>query len=274
MANNEFVIENGILKKYAGIGGEIIIPTGVSEIAGDAFSCCRNLTSITFPDGLKKIGDNAFAMCYDLSNIKNLSTIKEIGNAAFWECPKLADENGFIIVKGILFQYIGTEMNIAIPEGVTIISQGAFADCDITSVILPNSLKRIGSSAFDGCRDLSYIKIPNSVKEIGGAAFLHCKKLSNEEGFVIMNNTLYDYFGKDTDVIIPTEIIAISTYAFVRTEDFLKSVLIPQTVKKIDDTIFSSFFEEEGIENITIHGYIGSYAEQYAKENKIPFVAI
>lgn len=273
MATTDFIIENGVLKKYIGAGGDVIIPTGVSEIAEDAFGCCENLISVTFPDGLEKIGAEAFVMCRDLSDIKNLRNIKELGNAAFWGCHQLADEKGFVIVKDVLFQYVGTEVDITIPEDITIISQGAFADCDITSVILPNGLKRISDSAFDGCEYLSSIEIPNSVKEIGAAAFLHCKKLADKEGFVIMNNTLYDYVGENPDVVIPTEIVAISEYAFIRAEDFLKSIFIPQTVKKIDDDMFSTFFEEDGIGNITICGYIGSCAEQFAKEKNIPFVA-
>lgn len=30
--NQDFVIENGVLKKYTGPGGEVVIPEGVTEI--------------------------------------------------------------------------------------------------------------------------------------------------------------------------------------------------------------------------------------------------
>ena len=76
------------------------------------------------------------------------------------------------------------------------------------------------------------------------------------------------------DVVIQMGIIAISESAFVRAEDYLKSIYMPTTLKQIDDKMFSAFFEEDGIENITICSYIGSCAEQYAKEKDIPFVTV
>jgi len=35
--SSDFVIENGILKKYTGSGGEVVIPEGVSAIGNLAF---------------------------------------------------------------------------------------------------------------------------------------------------------------------------------------------------------------------------------------------
>ena len=42
--NQDFVIENGILKKYTGPGGDVIIPKGVTEIGSSAFDGCKKLT--------------------------------------------------------------------------------------------------------------------------------------------------------------------------------------------------------------------------------------
>lgn len=40
----DFVIENGVLTKYNGPGGEVTIPEGVTEIGLQAFGDCENLT--------------------------------------------------------------------------------------------------------------------------------------------------------------------------------------------------------------------------------------
>ena len=42
--NQDFVIENGILKKYNGPGGDVTIPEGVTEIGSSAFDGCKKLT--------------------------------------------------------------------------------------------------------------------------------------------------------------------------------------------------------------------------------------
>ncbi|MBR4176891.1 MAG: leucine-rich repeat domain-containing protein, partial [Bacteroidales bacterium] len=49
------------------------------------------------------------------------------------------------------------------------------SDCtNLTDIILPNSLKKIGWCAFAGCTGLTEIKIPNSVETIDDRAFADC----------------------------------------------------------------------------------------------------
>ena len=40
----DFVIENGVLQKYKGPGGDVTIPEGVTEIESSAFYGCKKLT--------------------------------------------------------------------------------------------------------------------------------------------------------------------------------------------------------------------------------------
>ena len=40
----DFVIENGVLEKYKGPGGDVTIPEGVTEIGSSAFDGCKKLT--------------------------------------------------------------------------------------------------------------------------------------------------------------------------------------------------------------------------------------
>ena len=44
---SDFVIENGVLKKYVGPGGDVTIPDGVVVIGPSAFSLCTKITSVT-----------------------------------------------------------------------------------------------------------------------------------------------------------------------------------------------------------------------------------
>lgn len=49
----------------------------------------------------------------------------------------------------------------------------------ITSLIIGNSVTRIGKEAFSGCSSLTSINIPNSVTEIGAWAFFECSSLAS-----------------------------------------------------------------------------------------------
>ena len=60
-SNNDFEIENGVLVKYTGAGGDVVIPDGVVSIGEEAFYSSVSLTSITIPDGVTSIGNGAFS---------------------------------------------------------------------------------------------------------------------------------------------------------------------------------------------------------------------
>ncbi len=64
-----------------------------------------------------------------------------------------------------------------IPEGVKEIRARAFWSSKIKSITLPNSLLKIGESAFGDCRELASIHFPSSLKEIDDDAFACCSSL-------------------------------------------------------------------------------------------------
>ena len=68
---------------------EIIIENGVTNIGGEAFFDCSNLTSITIPNSVTSIGHLAFFGCYQLLTITIPSSVKSIGNEAFANCSSL-----------------------------------------------------------------------------------------------------------------------------------------------------------------------------------------
>ena len=52
---NDFVIENGVLTKYNGAGGDVMIPDDATEIGDNAFRACRSLKSVSIPNSVTKI---------------------------------------------------------------------------------------------------------------------------------------------------------------------------------------------------------------------------
>ena len=68
---------------------------------------------------------------------------------------------------------------VVIPEGVTRIGNGAFVLCRLTSVTLPGSLRSIGENAFLCCFDLTSLTVPDGVTSIERCAFQSCSKLAS-----------------------------------------------------------------------------------------------
>ncbi len=67
--DDDFEIDEGILYKYHGTGGDIIIPKSVMVICDHAFEGCAGLTSVTIPASVKLIGQDAFRNCANLVEI-------------------------------------------------------------------------------------------------------------------------------------------------------------------------------------------------------------
>ena len=47
---SDFIIENGVLTKYKGSGGDVVIPDGVIVIGSWAFSGRKDILSVQIPD--------------------------------------------------------------------------------------------------------------------------------------------------------------------------------------------------------------------------------
>ncbi len=90
-------------------------------------------------------------------------------------------ENGdYTVVEGMILKYHGSTsaVELSVPgaiedQNVTGIGPEAFAErTELTAVILPDTLERIGDFAFRGCTGLNEITIPSGLTKLGKGAFM------------------------------------------------------------------------------------------------------
>ena len=179
--------------------------------------------------------------------------------------------------------YYGSKTNLKIPKTlggytVTRIGNGAFEKeidepTNLKSVIIPNTVKSIGGSAFFNCENLKTIKIPNSVTSIDEEAFSGTAWYKKQpKGLVYAGKVACGYKGKcPKNVVIKKGTKGIACAAFKCTK--LKEITIPSSVDNIEDW---AFFECKNLKKIVIPkgvkniGYSAFYECAKLKSIKIP----
>ncbi len=170
------------------------------------------------------------------------------GTATEIEIPSVINSKDVTSIGDWAVSNHSSLVTVEIPNSVTYIGEYAFDYCTgLKTVILSKNLTSIGSSAFYNCESLENIELPSSLKGIGSSAFYKCQSLK--------------------EVIIPDGVVSIGSWAFENCLGLL-SISIPDSVTTIGNGAFS------GCSGFTIYCGSGSAAEQYAKDNNIPYEVI
>ena len=165
----------------------------LTVLASDAFNM-DHAPSVAFstlglPSSIKKINASAFNNCDITSGIDNkaYTQLTEIADDVFKDMTFYENANhsllllGKVLVKATFTSTAANETIDLRDKDIETIMKDAFNNSRATSVLLPNTLKRIGVNAFYSATNLTSISIPDSVTYIGKSAFANCTKLSTVE---------------------------------------------------------------------------------------------
>lgn len=242
-ASSDFIIEDGVLKKYVGSDRDIEIPEGVTCIAQEAFVDALLAKSIRFPSSLKKVESHVLALHvygYDYKLEKVIAPSLEA-----WLSIRFEDESSnFLSVAENLYFGDGLVTEVTIPgsvkkvpaysftgchslkkviveEGVIALGEGCFSDTNIEEITLPQSLTSLcennryfsfSRSPFRFCDELQRIEIPPKVTEIPEDCFRRCGSLR--------------------EIVLPEGLNRIGSGAFSSC-DSLEELVLPSTVEEI-----------------------------------------
>lgn len=259
---------------------EFIAPDSFKEIWGYAFKDCKNLEKVDL-NKTTSIGDMSFENCTKLSSIVLPNTLVELGTYVFSDCTLLNNikmpsnpieitntfiygsgyyndaknwENGILYVDNYLITTNNDLLNqqsINVKEGTIVIAINAFTNNgkNLKSIVLPEGLKIIGSSAFSSLYSLSQINIPSSVISIGNNAFGSTDLYENQSnwengGFYIDNWLLAVDNVKMTEFTVKEGTVGVSdgksdTSLFPTKATSISSLTLPSTLKYIGNRSFA-----------------------------------
>ena len=161
----------------------IRIPDGVETIEEYAFYGAYFDSGIELPDSVKVIKDNGMRGCRFAGKLP--SKLEYIGSHAFagYSGESVTIPGSVKFFDEFAF-YDSNLKSVVIESGITEIPGGTFAAYTsnapgvLEKIEIPNTVTKIGASAFFYQPNLTDVKIPESVKTIRWDAFVGCKNLN------------------------------------------------------------------------------------------------
>ncbi|MDE6286817.1 MAG: leucine-rich repeat protein [Muribaculaceae bacterium] len=242
--------EEKTVKTFNGnrVQGKLVLPSTIShagsqytltEIGDQTFIYHNGLNDVTIPNTVTRIGELAFSGCLALKTINILpSSIKFIGGGAFNRCEYLTrvDITDLKAWCEIQFEkgYIHESNPLCYAKHLFLNGN------EITDLVIPDNIKKIGDIAFAGGKYITSVTIPTSVIAIGEAAF---------------------YGAGLKNVTIPTTVSTVEKNAFFCWENLEKIQLEAETPPD-----YYMSFKEIARDGLTLIVPDGSYCAYQASE--------
>ena len=269
-------------------GDKFTIPDSV-ETLGIASVYSTPLKEITLGSNIKTLNRHCFSFNENLEKVDMSNvTLTDIPPMCFAECRALTDvtfSNSIINIDLGAFMNCAALENITLPENLDYIGQSAFQGTSVTKVIIPPSVTKINYSAFGYDENENLIPGTVIIGEVGTAAEVYATDtdsdydVQNDFTFVSMEvyqkqqeyealdrkfSGFYEYALVDGEgmiticnvvdevVEVPAEIDGVkitSIYYNAFLSCGSKTIILPETIKTIDENAFP-----EHLEHLTIPG--------------------
>lgn len=181
------------------------------------------VTELEIADGITEIGAHAFEAHRAITHVALPQSVTKIGEKSFNYCTGM--------------------QSIELSNNLEEIGSTALSDTALTSIELPESLKKIQKGAFYGCKSLAGdLKIPSNVTVIGNSAFANDTALTGTLTIGNSVQTIGDsafsgckFTGKLT---IPDSVISIGDSVF--TNNRFSEISLGRNLEKIGGSAFNT----------------------------------
>lgn len=225
-----------------GANGDVIIPSDVrnknkvyvvTAIEHNAFEGNNAITAVTIPSSVSTIGYSAFNSCKNLRRVMDASRVTEMQGFEYTDCTNLTS----VTLSGTL-QKIGYR---------------SFAGSALAHLVLPASMREIGSSAFEDCHQLRNVQFNTGLQNIKDHAFKNSGLVSLEfsNDLKEIGEWAFEGCASLKTVQIPPSVTSLGMGAFYHCIA-LESVVIPTTLTNFNDRTFN------GCRNLSAVYYLGS----------------
>ncbi len=164
------------LSDYGGASSVLAVPgkvngMPVTMVNGTNFTNKENLQVLILPDSVLHIEG--------FSDFPNLRCVI-FGSEEVEFTDRNGDKQTFegtLIIDKETFSNCPNLVEIVLPDSLKVLGSNAFANTALTHIALPNGLQKMGSSVFSGCANLRAAELPDSMTSLPDETFMNCSSL-------------------------------------------------------------------------------------------------
>lgn len=210
--------------------------SNITELGNGAFRDCKSLNITKLPSSVTKMGMYLFKNCTSITQFNIGENITEIGDGIFAGCTSLTTINvdgnneDYTVEDGVLFNKDKTKL-IAYPAGK-----------DEESYTIPDSVTSIGAGAFGGCQKLQTITLSDKITTIEDSTFENCTSLQEIKNWNNVTEIKTNAFSGCTSlstITIPSNVTSIANSAFKGCTS-LSTITIPSNVTSMGSNVFEN----------------------------------
>ena len=226
LSSGDMVLVN---QNYAGVQAYFparlaeITLTNAQQLATGALQGLTMLRSVGWNDGLAAIGSYALYGCTGIPSIRLPASLKTVGDRAFQSVPVSVLE---------------------LPAGLTSLGAYSLYGTALRTLLVPTaSVISLGGNALDSTHSALKIYVTDSLVASYKSAWsayssrIYSMNCILENGMAISGSTFLQYFGSETQVVLPANVTSVGAYAFAGTG--VQSVVVPGNVRTVGSNSFS-----------------------------------